>query len=249
MASRIDRVRALLMLPDPREVAAPGARPGHEPEPVGRASRVTVRSALDPAAAVQHLRVDDAARRARRRRSRRGAAAGPAPPGRRPRTSRSSSRRTGPPAPGWRGARRRSRWTTARRPSPRGRRSSCAGSSFERNQFARSQPAFSPNSASSASSRAYVGAIRSGPSGLVLLARVPDVVVLRVDLVRPSRARSPGSGTGGRTAGCPSSTGPSRVRPRRSTPRSTGRSRPRPSRRARRSPPRRRTPRPPSRRG
>jgi hypothetical protein len=33
---------------------------------------------------------------------------------------------------------------------PRGRRPSCAGSSFERNQFTRSQPDFSPNSASSA---------------------------------------------------------------------------------------------------
>ena len=129
---------------------------------------------------------------------------------------------------------------------PRGRRSSWAPSSFDRNQFARSQPAFSPNSASSFSVRT------SGPSGAADPPRSPRPGTGRRSASRrsrrPSPARSRGSGTGARIVGCPSSTDPSRARPRRSTPPSTVRSRP-PVTRARRSPPPRRIPPPRSRRG
>ena len=45
---------------------------------------------------------------------------------------------------------------------PRGRSRASDGSSFDVNQFARSQPDFSPNSAPRSASRAYVGAVLSG---------------------------------------------------------------------------------------
>ena len=56
------------------------------------------------------------------------------------------------------------------------------------------------------------------PTRLPLLTRVVDVVVRRVDLVRPARARSAASGTARRTGGCPSSTGRPRARRARSSP-------------------------------
>ena len=183
-----------------------------------------MRIGFDPASAVQHLRVDDAADahvdvvRAQALQE-----------AQRPRTRDLELREAGlveqrGPFPGGERARPRSRSTNARRPSHAGRRPSCAGSSFEPEPVGSLPPGLLADSASSDSRREYAGGILSGRRR-----RSPRPGTgCRSGLRRsrtPSRARSRGSGTGGRSGGRPSSTSPSRARRRRSTPRSSGRSR------------------------
>ena len=242
-----ERVLAFLVPPDPREVAAAGAGPGDEPEPiVGEARHRQV--GLDPAAAVQHLRVHDPADphvhvvRAQPLEQAAGR------PGRQPRTSRSSSRRTARPSPGRRGARRRSRSTTARPPS----RAAADPRAPDPRSTGTSSPAPIPPSHRTRRP-ASAGARTSAPSGAGVRPRSPRPGTGRRSASRRSRrpwpTSSPCSRIGARSDGCPSSTGPSKVHPRRSIRPSSARSRPRPSRRGRRSPPRRRTRAPRSRRG
>ena len=92
-----------------------------------------------------------------------------------------------------------------------------AARSFGLNQFGRSQPDFSPKTAPRSCQPRVRRRQSKRPAGLALLVRVVDVVVRRVDLASSGRACTPGSGTGRRTVGCPSSRGRAPVRRRRST--------------------------------
>ena len=156
------------VLPDPAEVVVAEGRAGDDEEALrGQAGDGEV--ALDAAAPVEHLGVDDRADRAvdvvraealeERERARRP----------RPRSWRSSTRRRGRRPAASRGPRRRSPATSARRPSraagaPRAsaRVDTPAPSSFGVNQFGRSHIDFSPKTAPSAATSSYAGESRSG---------------------------------------------------------------------------------------
>ena len=147
--------------------------------------------ALDPAAAVEHLRVRDRADVAGdavvAQRSRNSAAPGPA-------TSSFANEDSSNSAA-------RSRVARCSAPiagdqcipaQPRGRSDSSPAGAFDSYQFTRSQPDFSPKAASCATCHGVGARGTQRPSRLALVARVADVVVGLVDLLRALRACSAG---------------------------------------------------------
>ena len=102
--------------PEPAEVVLPDRRAGDQQEAV-RGDPGDRQVALDAAAAVEQLGVDDPADRRRRRRSRTPARGRRRRPARRPRSWRTTSRRTGQPRAASRAPRHRSPATSAARPS------------------------------------------------------------------------------------------------------------------------------------
>ena len=223
------------------EVVLPDGRPGDEQEAV-RGDAGDGQVALDPAAPVEQLGVDDPADRRRRRRSRTAARGSRRRPARRPRSSRTSVSSNRPAA---------RRVASASAPiagdqcipaQPRGRRRLVARRRrSSSNQFGRSQPDFSPKAAPRLGEDVVGRRHPQRPAGLALLVRVVDVVIGRVDLGRPGERVVAATVVPARTAGCPSSRGRARARHRRSSSPSGGRSRPRRRCRGRRTRRRRRS--------
>ena len=244
----LDRAVVGQVLPDPAEIVVADGRPRHDQEPV-RGQPGDREVGLDAATVVQHLGVDDPPDRRRRRRSRTGRwrnAQAPGPldldlgeralveqPGGPARRERLGPDRRRPvlAGPAARSERLERRVLVRREPV----RALPAGLLAE---HARRAPPAARTPATGAAA-GPPGAPRSG-SGCRSRSRRPP---------SSGRACTPGSGTGRRTGGCPSSRGRAPARRRRSSGPSAGRSRRRRRSRGRRTRPRRRTRGPRTRRG